>query len=49
MVAVECASACVVPLYKGKGGKNECADFTGIIQLSVVGKVHGRVLIKGIR
>uniref|UniRef100_A0A3P9JM39 ribonuclease H n=1 Tax=Oryzias latipes TaxID=8090 RepID=A0A3P9JM39_ORYLA len=38
-------SACVVPLYKGKGDKYECGSFRGISLLSVVGKVYGRVLI----
>ena len=42
-------SACVVPLYKGKGDKYECSSYRGISLLSVVGKVYGRVLIERIR
>ena len=39
----------MVPLYKGKGDVHECSNFRGISLLSVVGKVHGRVLINRIR
>ena len=49
MIPVDWTSACVVPLYKGKGDKNECASLRDISLLSVVGKVYGRVLIKRIR
>ena len=42
-------SACIVPLYKGKGDKCECSSYRGISLLSVVGKVYGRVLIERIR
>ncbi len=42
-------SACVVPLYKGKGDKFECNSFRGISLLGEVGKVYGRVLVKRIR
>ena len=48
-VPLEWKSACVVPLYKGKGDKFECGSFRGISLLSVVGKVYGRVLIERIR
>uniref|UniRef100_A0A8C8DHP6 ribonuclease H n=1 Tax=Oryzias sinensis TaxID=183150 RepID=A0A8C8DHP6_9TELE len=44
-VPLDWMSACVVPLYKGKGDKYECGSFRGISLLSVVGKVYGRVLI----
>ena len=44
-VPLDWRSACVVPLYKGKGDKYECSSFRGISLLSVVGKVYGRVLI----
>ena len=37
-------SACIVPLYKGKGDKLCCGSYRGISLLSVVGKVYGRVL-----
>merc|ERR1712035_290651 len=42
-------SACVVPLYKGKGDKYECSSYRGISLLSIVGKVYERVLIERIR
>ena len=45
MVPVAWRSAYVVPLYKGKGDKYECASFLGINLLSVEGKVYGRALI----
>ena len=35
-----------MPLYKGKSGKCECSNSSGISLLSVVGKLYGRVLIK---
>ncbi len=38
-------SACIAPLYKGKGDKQECSNYRGISLLSVVGKLYGRVLI----
>ena len=49
MVPIEWRSACIVPLYKGKGDKNECCNSRGISLLCVVGKLYGRVLIKRIR
>ena len=30
----------IVPLYKGKGEKNECENYRGISLLSVVGKIY---------
>ena len=38
--------ACIVPLYKGKGDKYECSNSRGISLLSLVGRLHGRVLVK---
>ena len=38
-VPVDWMSACVIPLYKGKGDKYECTSFRDICLLSVVGKV----------
>jgi len=49
VVPVDWCSACVVPLYKGKGDKYECRNSRGISLLSVVGKLYGRVLIKRVR
>ncbi len=40
--------ACMAPLYKGKGDKQECSNFRGISLLSVVGKLYGRMLINRI-
>ena len=42
-------SACIVPLYKGKGDMRECSNYRGISLLSVVGKVYGKVLVRRIR
>ena len=46
LVAMDWRAACIVPQYKGKGGKNECSNSRGISQLFVVGKLHGRVMLK---
>ena len=35
----EWKSACIVPLYKGKGDHLECANYRGISLISVIGKV----------
>lgn len=32
-----------MPLHNGKGTKNECNNFRGIILLTVPGSVYGRV------
>ena len=49
VVPSDWVSACIVPLYKGKGDKHECSNYRGISLLSVVGKVYGKILIKRIR
>ena len=49
MVPVDWCSACVVPLYKGKGDRCECGNYRGISLLCVVGKLFGRILIERIR
>ena len=41
--------AIVVPLYKGKGDRNECKNYRGISLLSIAGKVYGRILIERVR
>ena len=33
-------SAAIVPLYKGKGEKTECSNYTGTSLLSVVEKIY---------
>ena len=38
-------SAVIVPLYKGKGEKNECKNYRGISLLSAVGEIYTGVLI----
>ena len=49
VVPIHWRGACIVPLYEGKGDKCECSNSRGISLLSVVGKLFGRVLIKGVR
>ena len=49
VVPMDRRGASIVPLYKGKGDKCECSNSRGIILLSVVGKLVGRVLIKRVR
>ena len=36
---------CIVPVYKGKGDRRDCANYRGINILSIPGKIYGRVLI----
>ncbi len=36
--------AIIVPLYKGKGNREECNNYKGISLLSVPGKIYGRIL-----
>ncbi len=38
--------AIIVPLYKGKGSREECNNYRGISLLSVPGKIYGRILNK---
>ncbi len=40
--------AIIVPLYKGKGSRNECGSYRGINLLSVLGKVYGKILTEGL-
>ncbi len=35
--------AIIVPLYKGKGNREECTNYRGISLLIVSGKIYGRV------
>ena len=41
--------AIVVPLYKGKGDRNDCKNYRGLSLLSIPGKVYGRILIERVR
>ncbi len=36
--------AITVPLYKGKGNRDECSNYRDISLLSVPGKIYGRIL-----
>ncbi len=36
--------AIIVPLYQGKGNREECNNYRGISLLSVPGKIYGRIL-----
>ncbi len=38
------SKAIIVPLYKGKGNREECNNYRGISLLSVPGKIYGRIL-----
>ena len=49
VVPMDWRGACIVPLYKGKGGKCECSNSRGIRSLSLVGTLFCRVLIKRVR
>ena len=49
MVPMDWLGPCIVDLYKGKGDKCECSNSRGISLLTVVGKLHSRVLIKIVR
>ena len=46
---IDWRGAFIVPLYKGKGDKCECSNSRGISLLSLVSKLHDRVLIKRVR
>ena len=49
VVPADWRSACIVPLYKGKGDKAVCSNYRGISLLSVVGKVYAKIIIERIR
>ena len=42
---MEWEAACIVPVYKGKGDRRDCANYRGIIILSIPRKIYGMVLI----
>ena len=35
----------ILPLYKGKGERNECKNYRGISLLSMFGKIYAGILI----
>ena len=37
--------AVIVPLYKGKGERNECKNYRGISLLNMVGKIYAGILV----
>ena len=39
----------VVPLWKGKGDRQDCNSYRGVTLLSVLGKVLARIIIDGVR
>ena len=41
--------AIIVPLYEGKGDRNDCKNYRQIGLLSIPGKVYGRILIESVR
>ena len=45
VVLVDCISAVIVPLCKGKGERTECSNYRGINLLSVVGKIFTGILV----
>ena len=38
--------AILVPVYKGKGSRDDCGNYRGISLLSIPGKVYGRIVIE---
>ena len=38
-------AACIIPVYKGKGDRINCANYNGRGMLSLPRKIYGRVLI----
>ena len=48
-VPVDWMRAIIVPIYKGKGDRNECKNYRGISLLSIPGKVYGRIIIERVR
>ena len=41
--------AVIVPLYKGKGERNECKNYRDITLLSVVGKIYAGIFVDSVR
>ena len=41
--------AIIVPVYKGKGSRNECGNYRGISLLSIAGKVYGKIVIERVQ
>jgi len=46
MIPKDWQEACIVPLYKGKENKRDCANYRGIRLLSIPRKLFGRVIIE---
>jgi len=41
--------AIIVPVYKGKGSRNECGNYRGISLLSIAGKVYGKIVTERVQ
>ncbi len=41
--------AIIVPVYKGKGRRQECGSYRGISLLSIPGKVYGKVVTERVQ
>ena len=39
----------VVPLWKGKGGRQDCNNYRGVTLLSVPGKVFAQIILERVR
>ena len=48
-VVVVWKRAIALPIYKGKGDRNECKNYKEISLLSIPGKVYGMVLIEKLK
>ena len=41
--------AVIIPVYKGKGDRNECGSHRGISLMSIAGKVYGKIVIERVQ
>ena len=41
--------AVIIPVYKGKGERNECGSHRGISLMSIAGKVYGKIVIERVQ
>ena len=49
VVPEEWVQAIIIPIYKGKGCRNECSSYRGVSLLSIPGKVYGMVLVERVK
>ena len=45
VVSEKWRSAVIAPLYKGKGERTECCNYSGISLLSMFGKIYAGILV----